>query len=1513
MLSMLIEIVLFPCVRMNRKALSYLKFLAFDNGLKLENDNKFESLSLSQTNPKPISTSLFINPPTEEQIIRRSPRSNIPLFIRQSSQPLIQLDYHSPILKPCISSQSLSDDIKEEIALRQLIQQEDMRNGSISSTSLTRRMRYLKQNILTKKMIALKAKLSETTMPEHLDFASTSIKKEVAPTRSSLIDLRELRKKKKSRMHQNNSSFMAELLVRSVMHAHTSLDCILECHDTGSTLSSSTSKLNEDHGECSSTQNSESKKTVLECDPIGGLMTKTISEPYLLLPDNTIVTPTSNASSDSDVSSSSDVSESPSDSKEEKMDFDTVSLIVKNVQQEEEIREFKEKREQCTQLHFSFLDPPIHTSHIVPKPIFGIGAESSVIEVENIQKYIDTVENDEVQENIILDIVKEPIVQIGDIQEILKDPIAGVEEIKTILEEPIVGIEEILNIVQEPIVGIDEILNIVQEPIVGINEILNIVQEPFVIIEEIKERLEQTEIKTEDVPSPLPTFNRNKLNSLFRSHALNISFDVPATAPVYLEDRKEMFTFPVDIDKKIEKLSHGALFNQSFRMHGLKRGKLQKGFSRSCEDITAEKKEEETSEKTGKHLFKLTTPEKTEDTKKRRKCFSECAQQTFSQSNPNINNVGLVTTAINTMLMEKIDFMTAEPPPVSPKMKKELKSPWNHKSNDAGNNSLMRTAMQTMLMDKINLMSPVGAPVSRRVKEQLRLQSSVSKSFSRSDPDLHSHSLLKSAIDTIHKVHLPHHIFHHKTKKLQKTMSQSHPELSNVNDADAESEHHSVKEKFMDKIHFITHVIPHHHKPKEFDHEQESNKSVNSETKEHHTVKEKFMDKIHFITHAIPHHHKTKDLHQTGHITRRHTHHGKTLSTSHPDLREHHSVKEKFMDKIHFITQAIPHPHLHHHHHHHKHKEFDANVVKETSKSHPDLRDHEEHNHASFLEKIHALKSPIASKKKKEKSHASPESNLGHHSLVKTAMQTMLLDKVNILTSNSPPTSPNVEEEFEFSEPSVDLQEESQTPTSSNSTSIKTELDLYDTSTQASELDNQSLVKTAMATMLLDKVNILTPTSPATHTEEFNFEERKHSIKHEHLSLDKIKNAVHSVMDKVHHRTPLSPKSEKEFNFDVKKHDDTSDNQSLMKTAMQTMLFDKVQILNPNSPSPEFEEPFFDMDTHNKNDHHKNDHHKKETELENHSLVKTAMQTMLLEKANIVAPETSNISEISEDSTDTETKPRSDVKKKSSFFGTLKKKCKNFKVSSPRKSFTKLIHKKDSQKDTSDGLVESAMTTILLDRVNNIQGTSTPHEDPPLQSPNYSIPKAFSKQTIDDLPLALPSAEEPNINMRLDNGVTYNNGTPAITSNDANCNTNAEHVPCLYTSDRRIVESPIPERERETSIRETSIREKHGHQRTESTGGKISQSPARLNAIPCIHRRSSDSDLSITPKGVFGMNLNSCLQFILPNNLYEAFPKVMFTSRNFVNTPFLDMINFLHMSSFKLFQYILTKYCCSTS
>ncbi|KAF5288351.1 hypothetical protein FQA39_LY15441 [Lamprigera yunnana] len=72
----------------------------------------------------------------------------------------------------------------------------------------------------------------------------------------------------------------------------------------------------------------------------------------------------------------------------------------------------------------------------------------------------------------------------------------------------------------------------------------------------------------------------------------------------------------------------------------------------------------------------------------------------------------------------------------------------------------------------------------------------------------------------------------------------------------------------------------------------------------------------------------------------------------------------------------------------------------------------------------------------------------------------------------------------------------------------------------------------------------------------------------------------------------------------------------------------------------------------------------------------------------------------------------------------------------------------------------------------------------------------------------------------------------------------------------------------------------NGHQRTESVGAKMSQSPARFQSIPYVHRRSSDSDLSITPKGKFQcddvcvLSASGTAAVISCNNLEDNFGSI---------------------------------------
>lgn len=73
-----------------------------------------------------------------------------------------------------------------------------------------------------------------------------------------------------------------------------------------------------------------------------------------------------------------------------------------------------------------------------------------------------------------------------------------------------------------------------------------------------------------------------------------------------------------------------------------------------------------------------------------------------------------------------------------------------------------------------------------------------------------------------------------------------------------------------------------------------------------------------------------------------------------------------------------------------------------------------------------------------------------------------------------------------------------------------------------------------------------------------------------------------------------------------------------------------------------------------------------------------------------------------------------------------------------------------------------------------------------------------------------------------------------------------EHGPCLIPSSRNDAE--ITERIPGSGTPNVSI---HVVAQHPSAGVKSSHSPAKVSSVPCIHRRSSDSDLSITPKGKY--------------------------------------------------------------
>lgn len=186
------------------------------------------------------------------------------------------------------------------------------------------------------------------------------------------------------------------------------------------------------------------------------------------------------------------------------------------------------------------------------------------------------------------------------------------------------------------------------------------------------------------------------------------------------------------------------------------------------------------------------------------------------------------------------------------------------------------------------------------------------------------------------------------------------------------------------------------------------------------------------------------------------------------------------------------------------------------------------------------------------------------------------------------------------------------------------------------------------------------------------------------------------------------------------------------------------------------------------------------------------------------------------------------------------------------------------EKSKPRGLLQTALQNVLMESVNDILATS--HSDSkenikssielrasddreelinpdifkqidenlnradleePITSPLSDVDdNSLSQRPTTSIVVAIPSSEQATsspINTKIDVGLSDN--------------INTTHAG--LTPSPRKTGSPLPE----------INRPEQGHQRTESVGAKMSHSPAKINTIPCIHRRSSDSDLSITPKG----------------------------------------------------------------
>lgn len=146
------------------------------------------------------------------------------------------------------SSQSLREDALSSSPLKLLLEQEDSRQGGICKNALTRSLKHIKQSqgILSRMSGLSKSKKSQED-DENADMQSMKSYTSEKSLRFQFSDFKsELKKKtrfkkspsiKRSISSSDGGGEMAAMLVRSVMQTHSSLDCIKESQEKDSPIS----------------------------------------------------------------------------------------------------------------------------------------------------------------------------------------------------------------------------------------------------------------------------------------------------------------------------------------------------------------------------------------------------------------------------------------------------------------------------------------------------------------------------------------------------------------------------------------------------------------------------------------------------------------------------------------------------------------------------------------------------------------------------------------------------------------------------------------------------------------------------------------------------------------------------------------------------------------------------------------------------------------------------------------------------------------------------------------------------------------------------------------------------------------------------------------------------------------------------------------------------------------------------------------------------------------------------
>lgn len=505
---------------------------------------------------------------------------------------------------------------------------------------------------------------------------------------------------------------------------------------------------------------------------------------------------------------------------------------------------------------------------------------------------------------------------------------------------------------------------------------------------------------------------------------------------------------------------------------------------------------------------------------------------------------------------------------------------------------------------------------------------------------------------------------------------------------------------------------------------------------------------------------------------------------------------------------------------------------------------------------IHLEESDLKHSKKNDK-HVDEACGLVH-----SAMQTILIDKVQtVLPDTKEPVLIHIDDNYNKSESDIESQagELSGLTQSAVQTMLieKVQTVLPDTidpipihledskspnhSDNLTETDTlKGLVHSALETILIEKVQSELPDTSEPipiHVDDKSFVGNTKNKNMEPEGL--LVSGAAILLDKV--QTLIVPETSEvsdiidDFKTSTQNVDRKSDSKGLVKTAMETMVLEKVQTVYPNSTDPDLvtdlpiediKEPFEIQSVGNS---------------EGPGVVKTAMQTNLFDKVQNSVGTLDNIS-LQIKPTDTDLKSPASVE--TAMKTILLDKSESTVATTNTNESYNILKKTTIQDLQNDKNISKFKKLIRQDSIHSMTETKESikmsNEDPSNINTSYVTrpPVLQNFHPILSGLETIPSMSESSFERSVDGESSFETNSASVCDNS--------HAACGFGRS---------ERDRDRSEKD---RGSPRHARHESYGGKepvgsmLTQPQASLNSTSTpmgIHRRSSDSDLSVTPKG----------------------------------------------------------------